>query len=239
MQSTSDILIIIPAFNEAKTLRRLVAEVRKCSPQSDILIINDGSSDQTKQEAIQSGAFLVNLPFNLGIGGAVQTGLKFAERYDYKIAIQLDGDGQHDPRYVNQLTEPVVSGKADLVIGSRFLGHPEGFQSTAARRLGIRFFSKLLRALTGFSISDPTSGFRAFNQKAIFAFAHDYPVDFPEPESIILAKLHRLNVLEIPVKMRKRLGGISSIRSFKTFYYMIKVTLAILIDALRKPQRED
>lgn len=234
MHNTARVLIIVPAFNEARSIHKLVREVQTEHPHYTILVINDGSADHTAAEAQKAGARVVNLPYNLGIGGAIQSGFKVALAENYDVAIQLDGDGQHDPKYLPNILEPVLNGKLDLCIGSRFLADREGFQSTAARRLGIRFFSHLLRLLTGVSISDPTSGFRAYGRKVIRIFAEQYPVDFPEPEAVMIAKRHGLAIGEVPVKMRKRLGGISSIRYLKTVYYMLKVTLAILIDQFKK-----
>ncbi len=234
MPDSQDVLIIVPAFNESRSIQKLVLEIRAAHPSYRVLVINDGSADHTAAEAQKAGAKVVNLPYNLGIGGAIQSGFKVAHSENYDVAIQLDGDGQHDPKYLPNILEPVTAGKLDLCIGSRFLADRDGFQSTAARRMGIRFFSYLLRLLTGVSISDPTSGFRAYGRKAIRLFAEQYPVDFPEPEAVMIAKRHGLEIGEVPVKMRKRFGGISSIRYFKTVYYMLKVTLAILIDLFKK-----
>ena len=233
MQSPK-ILIVIPAYNEVSTIARLIQEIKKQHPQISTLVINDGSSDGTGQEARRAGSLVVNHPYNLGIGGAVQTGFKVAARENYDIVIQIDGDSQHDPVYLNDLLHPILTNQSDFVIGSRFIGEHTGFQSTFGRRIGIRFFVFLLNILTGIRLTDPTSGFRAVNRKLICFFAEYYPIDYPEPEAIKMAKRFGARIAEVPVKMRKRLGGISSIRYFKTIYYMIKVTFAILIDTLKQ-----
>lgn len=228
------ILIIIPAFNEARTISPLIKEIKKKHPLLSILVVNDGSTDSTPQVAGAAGALVVSHPYNLGIGGAVQTGFKIAKEEGFGIAVQIDGDGQHNPDSLKDLLKPVTAGELDLCIGSRFLSKNSPFQSTFTRRIGIRFFSLLLRCLTGIHLTDPTSGYRAVNKKIIDHFAQSYPTDFPEPEAIKVAKRLGARIGEVPVKMRKRLGGVSSIRYGKTIYYMIKVTFAILIDALRR-----
>jgi hypothetical protein len=229
------ILIIIPAFNESGSIAKLVREIRASIPQADLVVINDGSRDNTEEEAMQAGAPVASLPYNLGIGGSVQTGYQIAFEKDYDVAVQIDGDGQHDPAYATRLIQPVLEGRLDLCIGSRFLDPAsENFRSTFLRRLGIRFFCGLLGLLTGLHVTDPTSGFRAAGKKLIKAFALYYPVDFPEPETIKIARRHSARVGEIPVRMRERCGGRSSIRYFASLYYMAKVTLAILIDMLKK-----
>lgn len=233
-KTKKSVIIIIPAFNEAGGIALLIRELRTRHPEFKLLVINDGSSDNTAEIAAREGADVVTLPCNLGIGGAVQTGFQVAFREGYDIACQVDGDAQHDPDYLPAIIAPVAEGKLDLCIGSRFLNaEATGFQSTAARRLGIRFFSVLLKTVTGIPLTDPTSGFRAANKKLIAHFAGYYPVDYPEPEVIQVARRIGARVGEVPVKMRKRLGGISSIRYLKTVYYMVKVTLAILIDTLK------
>lgn len=229
------ILIIIPAFNENETIQKLIQEIRSSIPQADLLIVNDGSSDDTEEKAQKAGALVASLPCNLGIGGAVQTGYQIAAEGNYDVAVQIDGDGQHDPLYADQLIQPILDGKLDLCIGSRFLDPAsENYRSTWARRFGIRFFCRLLGFLTGLQLTDPTSGFRATGRKLIRSFASYYPVDFPEPEAVKIAKRQGARIGEIPVRMRERQGGRSSIRYFATLYYMTKVTLAILIDTLKK-----
>lgn len=225
---------MIPAYNESRTIKHLVKKIKKKYPQFQILVINDASTDNTREEAEASGAMVVTLPYNLGIGGAVQTGYKIADREGYEATVQIDADGQHDPDYLFDVLNPVLADKFDLCIGSRFLSKNSSFKSTSMRRIGIRFFSILLAWLTGVDLTDPTSGFRATNRELIRRFAMYYPIDFPEPEAIQMAKRFGARIGEVPVKMHKRLGGISSIRNVKTVYYMIKVTFAILIDVLKK-----
>jgi len=228
------VLIIVPAFNEGRVISRLVKELRTLYPKYDVLVINDGSVDATPREAQEAGATVVTLPYNLGIGGAVGTGLRIADEENYDVALQIDGDGQHDPAFLKDVLNPVLNGQLDLSIGSRFLSRESAFKSTFLRRIGIRFFSGLLGLMTGVRLSDPTSGFRAVSKTLIPYFARYYPVDFPEPEAIQMANRFGAKIGEVPVKMRKRLGGISSIRYFSVLYYMAKVTFAILIDVLKK-----
>lgn len=236
--SDRKILIIIPAFNEEAAVGALVRDIRSRHPSFDILVVNDNSRDRTEAEASNAGAFVVTLPFNLGIGGAVQTGYKIAAEQGYDAAVQVDGDGQHDPRYLADVLTPLFENKLDLVIGSRFLIKDDAFKSTALRRVGIRFFCHLLKGLTGLFLTDPTSGYRACGRKLIQRYAEYYPVDFPEPEAIKMARRYDARVGEVPVRMRERQGGRSSIRYLSTLYYMIKVTLAILIDALKGKPKE-
>ncbi len=246
------ILAILPAFNESGNIGQTVRELQKLSFALDILVVDDGSVDQTAQQAQLAGANVVSLPFNLGIGGAVQTGFLYALANGYDFAVQVDGDGQHDAEYLRVILDPVLNAKADIVVGSRFMpedraatsegmpspsgpgtGRQSSWRSSAIRRVGIHFFAWLISGLTGFRVTDPTSGFRAFNTKAIETFAQNYPQDFPEPESIVIARCFGLRLMEVPVQMRKRVYGQSSIRYFKTLYYMIKVTVAILLDMLK------
>lgn len=222
------ILLIIPAFNEAATIEHVVNGLTMNFPQYDYVVVNDGSSDGTGELCMEKGYQVLNLPINLGIGGAVQTGYRYALKYGYDIAVQLDGDGQHDASYVKRLIEPLLAGEADVVIGSRFLRR-EGFQSSRSRRIGINILSDLIWLCTGKRIRDVTSGFRAVNRRFITIYAEDYPSDYPEPEAIITAVMHRGRVAEVPVVMKEREGGTSSITFRKSVYYMIKVTLAILV----------
>lgn len=232
------VLLIIPAYNEAANLPALIGQVRELAPDyCDILVINDGSYDNTASTARELGAFLIDLPVNLGIGGAVQTGYKYAYYNLYDIAVQMDGDGQHDPRYLEALIQPIADGTADMVIGSRFISN-DGFQSTFLRRMGIKFFTLLILLLTGKKFTDPTSGFRACNQAVISHFAGYYPSDYPEPESLVTMIMNGYRLMEIPVVMRERAAGRSSIRLFKGAYYMIKVTLAILIEMIKNHKKE-
>ena len=228
------ILAIVPAFNEADNIGGTVQAIRQAPVALDIVVIDDGSKDRTASEARAAGAKVISLPFNLGIGGAVQTGFQYAHRHGYDIAVQIDGDGQHDPAFLPQLLQPIKEG-ADMAIGSRFTADSgDGFKSTFSRRLGINFFVHLINALTGSQVTDPTSGFRAQNKKLIAAFALQYPQDFPEPEAIVVARRMNAVIMEVPVVMRPRQAGKSSIRKFKSAYYMLKVTLAILLHMIRR-----
>lgn len=228
MDIQSKVLLIIPAYNEQENIEKVAEQLIRDFPQYDYVIINDGSKDKTEEICEKNGYNLVNLPINLGIGGAVQTGYQYAQKYDYEIAVQIDGDGQHDIGYVAEVIKPILEGKADVSVGSRFL-RKEGFQSSAARRTGIRILSNLIAVCTGVKIFDVTSGFRAVNKKFIDIYAEDYPADYPEPEALITAVMYGGRVQEVPVIMKERYGGESSIDFKKSVYYMIKVTLAILI----------
>lgn len=226
-------LIIIPAFNEDANIEKTVTSIQKEAKGFDYVIINDCSTDRTKEICENKGYNVVNLPINLGIGGAVQTGYKYAFEYGYDVAVQVDGDGQHDPEFLNTMAEFMEQNKVDMVIGSRFI-EKKGFQSSVARRMGIKFFSWLIKILMGERITDPTSGLRMIGRNVINIFAKDYPKDYPEPESVVAVLRRKLIVKEIPVVMREREGGVSSISPKKSIYYMIKVTLAILIERIRK-----
>ncbi len=228
------ILIIVPAYNEQANIRKTLNEIGALSIHVDAVVIDDGSIDATAHEARSAGARVISLPFNLGIGGAVQTGFQYAHDNNYDIAVQVDGDGQHDVAYLSKILTPVVNGEADMSVGSRFMPNQEkGYMSSFTRRIGIGFFVSLIGILTGCHIYDPTSGFRAYNKKMIRLFARHYPHDFPEPEAIVLARKINATIKELPVVMRKRQGGASSIRYFKSMYYMMKVTFAILLDMLK------
>lgn len=228
------ILLIIPAYNEEKNLPSLLKDIFSLEDNRiNVLVVNDCSTDQTSYICSQIGVSTINLPCNLGIGGAVQTGYKYALINGYDVAIQVDGDGQHKPEYLRMLIEPLLNSEADMVIGSRYL-KKKGFQSSFIRRIGISYFSKLLLILTSQKITDPTSGFRACNRKVIEMFAKRYPTDYPEPESIMYLIRNKFKVKEVPVIMQARIEGESSITSLKSIYYMIKVSIAILIDRMRK-----
>jgi len=220
-------LIIIPCYNEQETIAALYREVRDLTPY-DVLVINDCSTDDSGAILQREGIPHLNLSLNLGIGGAVQTGYRYALINNYDIAVQLDGDGQHDPGQVGALIEPIEQGNADLVIGSRYISK-KGFQSSAMRRVGINFFKVLIYCLSGKKITDATSGFRAANRKTMQLFNTYYAKDYPEPESNMLALKNKICVSEIPVVMRERQGGVSSIKTLQPMYYMLKVSLGILI----------
>lgn len=230
-----NILVIIPAFNEEENIGKLIRKIQeiKYKNKVDIVIINDQSTDETSSLCKKMYVDVLDLPCNLGIGGAVQTGYKFAALHNYDIAIQVDGDGQHNPEYIESLIEPILQGKSDMVIGSRYIEH-RGFQSTGMRRMGIWYLKHLINILTGLKITDPTSGYRACNKEVIQIFASNYPKDYPEPESIMYIKRKGLIVSEVPVIMNEREGGESSINFNRSIYYMIKVSLAIVFDKIRK-----
>ncbi len=227
------VLVIIPALNEEENIQRTVAAVSAQPIPCDILVVDDGSSDHTADLARQAGADVISLPFNVGIGAAVSLGLAQAERCGYTAAIRVDADGQHDPSYMQCLLSEVRSGGVDLCVGSRFYGSANGYRSSVIRRLGIHFFSALISALTGQRVTDPTSGFCAFSAPAIRLLSSYYPSDYPEPEAIVIVQRAGLIFKEVPVTMNQRVAGLSSIRYFKTLYYMIKVTLAIVFNYLR------
>lgn len=226
-------LVIIPAFNECESIVNTVKDIRENASDFDYVVINDQSSDDTEYVCKVNNIPIINLPINLGIGGAVQTGYLYAWRKGYDVAVQFDGDGQHQARYIDDMFNVLIDEKADMVVGSRFIDG-RGFQSTSLRRAGIRFFSVLIELITGQRILDPTSGFRMVNRKAIKAFAMDYPRDFPEPEAVVKLFKAGKKIVEIPVEMRERQTGKSSIHMFKSVYYMVKVTLAIIMEGSRK-----
>lgn len=231
------ILIIVPAYNEAENIEKFINELRKyINNNTDTLIINDCSTDNTKEILIKNNYNFLDLPINLGIGGAVQAGYIFAKEYGYDIAIQMDGDGQHKPEYINKLVEPIIDGSADITIGSRFkeTKDTKGFKSSFMRRLGIKYLSTLIYLFTNKKIYDVTSGFRAVNKRYIALYANQYAQDYPEPEAIVTALRNGARVEEIPVIMQERLGGKSSINFLRSIYYMVKVSMAIFIAILHK-----
>jgi len=230
-------LAIVPAYNEAGAVGATVAGIRRFAPDFDVLVVDDGSSDATTERARAAGATVLRLPFNVGIGGAMQAGYIYARENGYEVAVQVDGDGQHDPRFIHELLarlggEPGLN----MVTGSRFLDPAsEGFRSSAARRVGIRLFSRVVSLITRRRVSDPTSGFRMTDRRGIELFARDYPHDYPEIEAILLMHAHRLNSCEIPVVMRPRTSGSSAISSTQSVYYMVKVLLAVFVALFRAP----
>lgn len=221
-------LIIIPAYNEAESIEKVVNNLIVNYPQYDYVIVNDGSHDATQAICEKNLYQILNLPINMGIGGAVQTGYRYALRNGYCAAVQIDGDGQHDVSYLAEMLELIENEQADIVIGSRFV-NKEGFQSSQVRRLGINILSLLAWIMTGVRVKDITSGFRVVNRRFIQIFAEDYPFDYPEPEAMIIAAVHGGKIQEYPVIMHERENGESSITPKKSIYYMIKVTLAMLI----------
>lgn len=226
-------LVMIPAYNEEQNIVKTVRDIEQNAPDFDYIIINDCSRDNTLEACRSEGLHVLNLPVNLGIGGAVQTGYRYAAQNGYDIAVQFDGDGQHDAAYLTKMRDKLLDEGLDMVIGSRFLLR-EGFLSSGVRRLGIRYFTRLIRISTGKKITDPTSGMRMANRSVIERFAEDYPKDYPEPESVVCLIRQGKRVEEVPVKMRERENGKSSISFTKSIYYMCKVTFAILIENMRR-----
>lgn len=226
------ILLIIPAQNEAANLAQVIDEAR-AALEAGIVVVDDGSTDGTGEIAVEKGVELLSLPFNLGIGGAMQTGYRFARNGGYDIAVQVDGDGQHDAGQVPQLIEPLLSGECDMTVGSRYL-KKDSYNGPAARRLGTAVFSRILSLILRQRLTDATSGFRAVNRDLIGLFARDYPRDYPEVEALLLVHMAHRRICEIPVTMRLREGGRSSISAFRSIYYMVKVLLALIVVASRK-----
>ena len=225
-------LIIIPAYNEEESIEGTIHDIEQYASDYDYLIVNDASTDKTGEVCEKRGFRCVTLPINLGIGGAVQTGYLYAKENGYDIAVQVDADGQHDVRFLHALLERMEETQAGMVIGSRFI-EKKGFQSSALRRTGITFLTWLIRIVTGKHITDPTSGFRMVNRDVICLFARDYPRDYPEPESAVCLLRKGIKVEEVPVQMRERQGGTSSIHMWRSVYYMIKVSIAIIIERIR------
>jgi glycosyltransferase involved in cell wall biosynthesis len=228
-------LAIVPAYNEAGAVGQTVAAIRQWAPDFDVLVVDDGSGDDTAARARAAGAEVLVLPFNLGIGGAMQAGYLYAREHSYDVAVQVDGDGQHDPRHIHDLLACLrADPDLNMVTGSRFLDTSgDGYRSSAARRIGIRLFSRVVSLITGRRVTDPTSGFRMTDRRGIELFARDYPHDYPEIEAILLMHAHRLNSCEIPVLMRPRLSGSSAISSSQSIYYMVKVLLAVFVGLFR------
>lgn len=235
------VLLIIPAYNEEKNIQDVYQCCQMHSALVDVLVINDGSTDDTSSILRENRIPHVDLICNLGIGGGVQTGYKYAWHNGYDIAIQFDGDGQHNIEYIDRLILPLTEGDADMVIGSRFMEKGiSGFKSSLSRRMGIRVISALIKMCTGVKISDPTSGFRAVNRKVICKFASHYPTEYPEPDSIVDLLVSGFRIQEVPVIMNERINGRSSIHSWKSIYYMINVCLAIVLTSIsRKGEKND
>lgn len=228
------ILIIVPAFNEAENIREVIHKLHEENEDWDVLVINDASTDDTVAIARRTGfAEVLSLPFNLGIGGCVQTGFRYARRKDYNFALQFDGDGQHSAEEIHKLLAIVMNNEADVAIGSRFSRKHDGFRSSSFRRIGIRIFEWFSFLLIRQHITDHTSGFRAYNRKAFHFLADHYPNDFPEPEVIILLGKNGFKIRETFTQMHERKGGVSSIPFTKGPYYMIKVLLAMFMSAIR------
>lgn len=226
-------LAIVPAYNEADAIEAVINELRSVDPDLAIVVIDDGSTDGTAARAEKLGADVVRLPFNLGIGGAMQTGYQYARDHGFQLAIQVDGDGQHDPGEIAALIEPVVTGQADMAVGTRFAGG-QRYWPPFARRVGIQVFARMVSLIIRQRVTDTTSGFRAVNRHGIVLFASDYPHDYPEVETTVLVHRHRLRMVEVPVAMRTRATGRSSITLFQSIYYMLKVSLALFVGLFRR-----
>jgi glycosyltransferase involved in cell wall biosynthesis len=227
------LLVIIPAFNEQESLGRVIANIYAAQPQADIVVINDGSSDNTAAIAKEAGAHVVTLVYNLGIGAAMQTGFLFAREGGYDYAVQVDGDGQHDPGEIGEILSPVVERKAEVVAGSRYI-EDRGYVTPWPRRLGIIILATLISGAVKRRVTDPTSGFRASNRRAIEYCAASYPADYPEPESVVQFAQAGIRMMEVPVTMNPRYGGQSSITPLRSLNYMVKVVLAIIINMMRR-----
>jgi glycosyltransferase involved in cell wall biosynthesis len=225
--------VIIPAYNEEHTIGDVVGEVKSLGVGYDVIVVNDNSFDKTSEKALEAGATVVELPCNLGIGGAVQTGYKYALANGYDACVQVDGDGQHPAAEIPRLLAPLFESGYDIVIGSRFVENM-GYDISIMRDLGIRIISAFLKVTTGLTVKDPTSGFRAINRNALKLFANQYPQDYPEPESLVFAFKRRFRVVEIPTEMKNRMFGKSSITRARAAYYMVKVLLAMFIDLFKK-----
>jgi len=227
-------LAIIPAYNEAGNIINTINDIAKDFPAIDILVVNDGSLDNTAELVKSTKAFLIDLPINLGIGGAVQSGFKFAVQNNYDLALQFDGDGQHVAKEICKILQPIYDNQAEVVIGSRFLVKESSFKSSFMRRKGIWIFKVVNYLLIRQIVTDNTSGFRAYNKKAISFLAKKYPTDYPEPESVVMLGKNKFRIKEVSVDMRQRNFGSSSIRSYKIFIYMFKVLLSVIMTSLRK-----
>jgi glycosyltransferase involved in cell wall biosynthesis len=235
MSDTPDpvrVLVVIPAYREEKSIGAVVAAVREHFPY-DVLVANDGSPDDTSAAARGAGAIVLDLPCNLGIGGAVQAGFLYARDRGYGAVARIDGDGQHDPQDIGRVLEPILNGNADAVIGSRFLGET-GYRGSIPRIFGIGFFRALVNLFTGYRVTDPTSGFFAINRRLIEFYSVHYPADYPEVDAYILMHRLKARAVEVPVRMHARAGGKSSITTFRAMYYMVKVTLSFLINCIRR-----
>jgi glycosyltransferase involved in cell wall biosynthesis len=224
---------IVPAYNEDECVGGVIDELRAFDEALAIVVVDDGSTDRTADVARDRGAVVLRLPYNLGIGGSVQTGFRYAHENGFDVAVRVDGDGQHDASQLGAILQPVLAGDADICVGSRYRERG-GYQSSPTRRIGIRILAGTVSVLTRQRLTDPTSGFQALNRKAIRLFAADYPHDYPEVEALVMLIRHKLRVTEVPVQMRPRAGGRSSIRAFGSVYYMIKVLLALFVGTFRR-----
>ena len=227
------ILVIVPAYSEECCIQGVIEDLRKHFPQGDILVVNDGSTDMTSEIAKALGVKVIDLPYNVGIGGAMQTGFLYALREGYDAAIQFDGDGQHHADQIDKILKPWLSKSADLVVGSRFLSDA-GFTSSVQRRIGSKILSFVVSLIAGQRITDTTSGFRVYGRNTLEFFSENYPEDYPEVEAFVLAHKKGLRIVEVPSEIGPRTGGKSSITFTQAIYYMVKVMLAIFVDLLKK-----
>jgi glycosyltransferase involved in cell wall biosynthesis len=226
-------IAIVPAFNEERNIARVIGELGVFDPELDVVVVSDGSVDGTADAAAAAGAHVVRLPFNLGIGGAVQTGFQYARDNGYDLVVRCDGDGQHVPGELTKVIAPVLAGEADIAIGSRFVGS-DGSRSSASRRVGIRLLALIVSMIARQRVTDTTSGFQALNRRALGLFAADYPHDYPEVEGMVMTIKHRLRLVEVPVEMREREHGRSSITALRSIYYMAKVLTALFVGLFRR-----
>jgi len=235
--SSNRIVAVVPAYNESGAIGGVVDEIRSFDPALDVVVVDDASTDETAVIAGAHGATVLRLPFNVGIGGAVQTGFRYALEHEYETAVRLDGDGQHDPRELPKLLAPLERGDANLVIGSRFVDPGGSYRPPFARRVGIRVFARLVSLLGGQRVTDTTSGFMALDRVGIALFAEEFPHDYPEVEATLVALRSGLRLAQVQVEMRERETGSSSITFVRSVYYLVKVTLALLVASLRRYPR--
>jgi glycosyltransferase involved in cell wall biosynthesis len=227
-------IAVVPAYNEEGTIGQVIARIHEEAPAYDVVVVDDGSTDCTAEAAEAAGAKVIRHPFNLGIGGAVQSGFTYALEHGYARLVQVDADGQHDPQEIRKLEAAMNANPGlDMICGSRFVTRESEYIAPVSRRTGIHIFAFLLSRIVGQRVSDPTSGFRLYNRRAIALFARDYPHDYPEVEAVLMVHYHRLRMTEVPVRMFQRGGGVSSISSGKSVYYMLKVLLAISVGLVR------
>jgi glycosyltransferase involved in cell wall biosynthesis len=235
-------IAIVPAYNEERNIVRVLDELRAFDAGLEVVVVSDGSTDRTAEVAETRGAHVIRLPFNLGIGGAVQTGFRYAWEQGYELAVRVDGDGQHDPSQIDRVLAPVLAGEADIAVGSRFVDTNDGYRSSRSRRVGISLLAWVVSRIVRRRVTDTTSGFQALNRKGIALFARDYPHDYPEVEATVMVFRHRLRMVEVPVTMRERGGGRSSITALRSVYYMAKVLVAIFVGLFRRnviPEKEE
>jgi len=224
---------VVPALNEEASIGGVIEGIRAFDPSFDVVVIADGSTDRTPEVAAEHGAHVLRLPFNVGIGGAVQTGFRYAYEEGYELAVRCDGDGQHIPSELGKVIEPVLAGEADIAVGSRFAG-ADGYRSSGARRIGIRLLAFVVSTIAHQKVTDTTSGFQALNRRALGLFAADYPHDYPEVEGMVMTIKHKLRLTEVPVQMRERQHGRSSITALRSIYYMAKVLTALFVGLFRR-----